>query len=365
MLYLLSALAREIVKSNPTFSVYPFVRPANSGRVRKLVKKWLWGLLGGALALAAAGVLYQEIAERRDLARFPPRGELLEVDGRRMHIDCRGQGSPTVVVELGLTEAAALWSEMHDDMARLTRVCIYDRAGLGYSAPVARLPVASEVAGRLEKLLAAAGIDDDLVLVGWSAGGLYVRELARRSPERVRAMLLIDSTHEQQGDRQPEPLEPNSASALHLARYLGPFGVIRLSGMVENRFERYQGPEEMRERLVALYQQSHIGATMLREWEAFELDTHGEPPTRLGDLPLIVLSEGRPIDDSATGEQRAYLEKKRAVDIELQHELTELSTRSRQIVATKSGHAIHRDQPELVLESARELVELVRAESSE
>ena len=336
----------------------------NSRPVRKLLGKWLRRFLLGTLVLAGAGVLYQEIAERRDLARFPPPGELVDVDGRRMHIDCRGQGSPTVVVELGLTEAAALWNKMHDEMARLTRVCIYDRSGLGYSAPDARLPVAPVIAERLEQLLAAAGIDDDLVLVGWSAGGLYVRELARRSPERVRAMLLIDSTHEQQGDRQPESLEPNSATPLHLARALGPFGVIRLSGMVENRFERYRGPEETRARLVGLYQQSHIGATMLREWEAFELDTHGEPPSPLGDLPLIVLSEGRPIDDAATGDQRAYLERKRAVDIELQRELTELSTRGRQIVATRSGHAIHRDQPELVLESVRELVELVRSESS-
>jgi pimeloyl-ACP methyl ester carboxylesterase len=332
-----------------------------------LVKKWLLRLLGGVLglvlALAAAGALYQELSERRDMSRFPPPGELVEVEGRRMHIDCRGEGSPTVVVELGLTEAASLWGEMHDDMARLTRVCLYDRAGLGYSAPVRRTAVASEVAERLDQLLAAAGIDDDLVLVGFSAGGLYVRELARRSPERVRAMLLIDSTHEQQGARQPEPLEPNSDTALRLARYLGPLGVVRLSGMVRARFERFRGPDELRDRLVALYEQSHTGATMLREWGAFELDTHGEAPSPLGDLLLIVLSEGRPIDASATGARRAYLEEKREVDIEMQRELAALSTRGRQIVATESGHAIHRDQPELVLDSLRELVEAVLAES--
>ena len=288
----------------------------------------------------------------------------MDVDGARMHIHCLGTGSPTVVVELGLSTVASSWSEIHGEMARVTRVCMYDRAGLGYSEPVDRLPVAAEVADRLHGLLAGAGIDDDLVLVGWSAGGLYVREFAHRHPDRVAGMLLIDSSHEQQGDRYPEPLEPNSRTPLQIAKYLAPVGVVRASGMVRARFESFRGSEELKARLVALYEQSHLGATMLREWDAFELDTRAQPPEPLDDLPLIVLSAGKAFEaPAATSEElREHEERVQAIDRELQRELAALSTRGRQIVATGSGHAIHAERPELVVESVRELVELARRE---
>jgi len=178
-------------------------------------------------------------------------------------------------------------------------------------------------------------------------------------------MLLLDSSHEQQARRQPSSPRTGGNPALELARYLAPLGLVRASGLVERRFESFRGPDALKARLVALYEQSHVPAAMLRESQAFDLDIDGGPPASLGDLPLIVLSAGKPIEgESMPAAEAAYLRRKREVDLELQRELAALSTRGRQIVATRSGHGIQSDQPELVIESLRELVRQVRENAS-
>ncbi len=335
---------------------------------RSWFKRVCLGLGGLLVFLPVAGTVYQEISETRDLARYPAPGELVEVDGHLMHVHCLGQGSPTVVLEQGLNGVAAAWGEIHEQIALVTRVCAYDRAGLGYSEPIDRPTRAPEVAELLAKLLRNAGIEDDLILVGWSAGGVYIRELYRRHPERILAMLLLESSHEQQARRYPDPPAGGGGgdSILKVARYLAPVGLVRLSGMVPNRFETFRGSNDLKARLIALYEQSHVVGTMLRESEAFNFDIDGDPPASLGDLPLIVLSAGRPAEVSETmsPETLEYVRRKREVERELQRELAELSTRGRQVIATESGHAIASDQPELVIESARELVRGVRSARS-
>ena len=337
---------------------------ASEHALMKLLK-WLSVVVGSLAALVlVGGPTYQAISESRDLARFPAPGRLVEVDGSLMHIDCRGLGSPTVVVELGLSAVASSWDEIHQQMAPVTRVCLYDRAGLGYSEPIDHSTRAPEVAERLHSLLGNAEIGGDLILVGWSAGGLYAREFYRLYPERVRAMLLVDSSHEQQARRLPASARDGSDSALRMARYLAPLGLVRLSGMVKARFGSFRGPDELRARLIALYEQSHVVGTMLGESDAFDYDIDGDPPTSLGDLPLIVLSPGAPIDASEpmSSEELEYLERSQEVRDDLQIELASLSARGKQIIAAESGHAIQFDQPELLIESIAELVQVVRGE---
>ncbi len=334
-----------------------------------MLKRLLTRLVIGGAALVAilltAGWLYQRSAERSDLERYPPPGQLFTVDGTKMHIHCLGEGSPTVILEQGLNGTAAAWDDLHPKMAEETRVCAYDRAGLGYSEPIDRQTSAKQVAERLNELLDQASIDDNLILVGWSAGGLYGRAFQRLYPERVAAMLFIDSSHEEQGRRYPShPSAGGGRAFLQLASYLAPVGLLRMSGLVEQRFQSYRGSEASKERLVALYLQSHVAGTMLRESDAFDLDLDSDPPTSLGDLPLIVLSQGHPADASIpdSPEEAEYEKRRREVEDELQRELAQLSTQGRQIVATESGHGIHRDQPHLVLDALRELIERVRGE---
>ncbi len=177
-------------------------------------------------------------------------------------------------------------------------------------------------------------------------------------------MLLVASSHEQQTNRLPQPPEGGGDSTLKIAEYLAPFGLVRLSGIVKGRVERASGSDELKSRLVAIYNQSHIFEAMVNESEAFTLDIQSsQPPAPLGDLPLIVLTPGKTVEVLETttpGNRLEYLQDKRRVYNELQLELTALSSRGKQIIATESEHGIHADQPELLIASVNELVQLVR-----
>lgn len=302
-----------------------------------------------------AGWTYQAICEARDDARYPPPGRLVDVDGHRMHIHCQGQGSPTVIVEQGIGAQPLSWAPLNQRLAEITTVCAYDRAGMGYSDPLDHFTVASEVAARLHSLLANAGIDDDIVLVGWSAGGMYAREYYRRYPARVKGMVLVDSSHEQQMQRMPI-IDDWADNPLHVDQYLAPFGWIRLRGDVQRQFATSPLPPDIRARIIALKLRSRLPRTMVAEGDGFRADLGANrPPPSLGSLPLIVLSEGKPDDDFMREHLRDWFE--------LQDELAHLSTRGRHIVATQSGHAIHRTEPELIADSVRTVVQTIRTDS--
>jgi pimeloyl-ACP methyl ester carboxylesterase len=319
--------------------------------ILKIFKWFSIGLVSLIFLTLAGGRIYQVVSESEDLARYPAPGELIGVDDRIMHVNCIGEGSPTVIFELGVGSASAAWSDVHKQVSLFTRACAYDRAGLGYSEPTDQPLRSSNVAQRLQKLLRAAKIEDELVLVGWSAGGVYIREFYGRYPERVEAMLFVDSSHEQQATRMPQTSGNGSDPMLGIARRLAPFGIVRMSGILDRRVERGTGSDELKSHLKAIYHQSHILDTVWRESEAFNLDISAtQPPSPVGDLPLIVLTRG----NSDTSQQE------RDARNQLQQELTLLSTNGKQIIASESGHHVYSDQPELVIESVEDLVLQVR-----
>ena len=331
--------------------------------------KWLGiALVALLLVVLVGGGTYQWVATSHDLKRYPPPGSLIDVKGRMMHIHCKGNGTPTVVIEQGLGSLSLEWQEIHHRIAELTRVCSYDRAGMGYSEPIGHPTRASEVAERLHLLLQGADISDDLVLVGWSAGGVYIREFFGAYPDQVKAMVFVDSSHEQQGVRLPELEQSGGSGFLRLARYLAPVGLLRISGVVRGQVENLPVGDELREQLLALYHQSHAVGTLLNESSAFEQDINSpNPPDSLGDLPLIVLSQGKPVelsDEMPPNITLEYLLESHEVWNQLQIELASLSSRGSRIVAVESGHRIHSDQPDLLVDAVGELVQVVRQKNS-
>jgi pimeloyl-ACP methyl ester carboxylesterase len=332
--------------------------------VRKIFKWTFIGLLSLIIVTLVGGGVYQMISESRDLARHPAPGELIAVDDHLMHINCIGQGNPTVIFELGIGSVSASWDEVHRQISQLTRACAYDRPGLGYSEPIDLPTRSTDVARRLHKLLNGAEVEDELVLVGWSAGGVYVREFYRQYPEKVKAMLFVDSSHEQQAKRLPQSSGGGSDPALRIARHLAPFGIIRLSGILNHRIDAGTGSDELKSRLKAIYHQSHMLDAVFRESESFELDINAmQPPSPIGDIPLIVLTRGRSVEnteDTSSDSSLKLLQQEWEARNQLQKELTALSTNGKQIIASESGHHIYSDQPELVIDSIEELVLLVR-----
>ena len=155
-----------------------------------------------ALALSAVGGAYETYSETTDPSASAMPGRLVDVGGHRLHINCTGSGSPTVVLEPGLGEPSPVMAGwIAPTIATTTRVCVYDRAGRGWSEAADGPQDGTEVATDLHTLLARAGETGPYVLAGHSAGGIYVLNFARLFPQDVAGVALLDSMHPEQYHR--------------------------------------------------------------------------------------------------------------------------------------------------------------------
>src|SRR5215207_2765747 len=171
--------------------------------------------------LALAGISYEAIAARGDARRYPPPGQLVDVGGYRLHIQCVGTGSRTVVLDAGLGGSSLDWNLVQPALGRTTRVCAYDRAGMGWSDPGPQPRTPRQIADELHTLLTNAGIAGPYVLVGHSLGGKNVRLFALAYPEQVAGMVLVDARSEYV-DANTSPAEAQAfqrASAMQAILY--------------------------------------------------------------------------------------------------------------------------------------------------
>lgn len=154
------------------------------------------------LALAAVGGAYETYKESTDPTIADMPGRLVDVGGHKLHINCQGSGSPTVVLEGGLGAlSTTMASWIAPNVATTTRVCVYDRAGRGWSESAPAPQDGAGVATDLHTLLRNAGEPGPYVLAGHSAGGIYVLNFARLFPADVAGIALLDSMHPEQYER--------------------------------------------------------------------------------------------------------------------------------------------------------------------
>ncbi len=322
---------------------------------------WIWsaGVLAGMLALTAliamAGAIYQIIGERSDLKRYPPPGHLVDVGRRRLHVYCAGRtNGPTVIIEAGSGNDSTLWGGIVAQVASFTRVCCYDRAGLGWSDP-ATLPMTfDDRASDLQAMLSGADLSGPFILVGHSYGGYIVRAFAKRQPDRVAGMVLVDAAEEGYsfdpwGLRHAQEVRAHERRLGWAAR----FGLLRFCvTLFPAHFDPVKGvPPDARGEMTALYLRSPRHFARADEMAAYQ----AVPPTMrgpgglglLGDLPLMVVSRGS--RDPATGSptQPEWLA--------AQERLAALSTRSVQVVADQSGHMIQFSQPSVIVDAIKRL----------
>jgi pimeloyl-ACP methyl ester carboxylesterase len=173
-----------------------------------------------------------------DRRAFSPPGQMIDVGGYRMYLYCTGAnqaGSATVILETGLGATSSTWARVQPEVAKATRVCSYDRAGMGWSDPGSEPRDAKHIAQELHTLLHNAGIAGPYVLVGWSYGGLYVQEFAGQYGDEAAGMVLLDSSSPDQWTSTPEgqaQFESNSAM-YRLAPALARLGVMRVMGLLQ------------------------------------------------------------------------------------------------------------------------------------
>ncbi len=172
--------------------IWMFVQAHRQLRSRS---RWLLYPVFALLLLAAVGGGYQTVREHTDANAYPMTGQLIDVGGHHLHLHCTGSGSPTVVLQPGGGDFSSVMAWIAPAVAAHTRVCVYDRAGRGWSELADSPQDATQIATDLHTLLQRGKVPGPYVLAGHSFGGLYVLTHADRYPDDVAGMVLIDSTN--------------------------------------------------------------------------------------------------------------------------------------------------------------------------
>jgi pimeloyl-ACP methyl ester carboxylesterase len=315
------------------------------------------------LLLAALGATYESIESSRDRRMNPPPGRLVDVGGHKMHLDCTGQGAPTVVLESGLTDDWLVWYKVQPAISNLTRVCSYDRAGLGFSSPRPEQPPDSHnIANNLHMLLANAGVNPPYVLVGHSIGGIHIRVYQNLYPADVVGMVLVDSGHPDQEERVPPEMKKLQSRLYFEGRLWGlavPLGLTRLMGACGG------GPPEIRamQRTVECRWQA-VKASEAEVSAAGASADEGRRTGSLGSMPLVVLSRD-PEKGAAPGLVPTEFSQQFEVQwSQMQEELVRLSTNGSRVVANGSTHYVQMDRPDLVLAAIRKVLDAARLTSN-
>ncbi|GAA1874948.1 hypothetical protein GCM10009715_22190 [Paeniglutamicibacter psychrophenolicus] len=163
-------------------------------RLRSRIGRLMLYPLIALLALASLGSGYETVREAVDAGASPTQGQLVDVGGHRLYLNCTGSGSPTVVLEPGAGLMSSDLALITPLVASDTRVCVYDRAGKGWSDPATTPQDGAQVATDLHTLLQRGNVPGPYVLAGHSFGGLYALTFAARYPQETAGMVLVDST---------------------------------------------------------------------------------------------------------------------------------------------------------------------------
>ena len=266
---------------------------------------------------------------------MPNTFESVNLGDRALRYICRGEGSPTVVVDQGMSiehgsfaqPISVGWAKVFGEIQKTTRICMHDRAGLGSSDKAATPRTSQDMVKDLRSLLRRAQIAPPYVLVGHSIGGCNVRLFANQNPEEVLGMVLVDSSHPNQWQRFAEFLPPESPNELPILRTL-PHGTD--PSFLSDGIDIRASAEQVRA-------------------------TH-----TLGTKPLVVLTQS-PRALRPPGLPPDISDKMRIAWAELQVDLLNLSANGSHVIASHAGHLIQLDEPQLVIDAILKVVHEARA----
>ena len=248
-------------------------------------------------------------------------GSKINIGGRKLFIDCRGKGTPTVILESGLTSDTSDWNDVIDKIAKFSRVCAYDRANNGQSDSVGLHTGAQNIAD-LQRLLEKKGVQAPYVLVAWSFGGPIARLYAARHPQQVVGMVLVDTDPEDYR-KLGSPYVPDDV-----------------------REKSYWAPENA--------EKLDLDATL-------DLVRAESTPGSFDSKPLVILTprvpnSGNIGEGGSQGLPGPRVKELDVLYLRLERAMAELSSQSQLMLVDGTGHCIQCDQPEVVVDAVREVV---------
>jgi pimeloyl-ACP methyl ester carboxylesterase len=308
---------------------------------------------GAIILLLLLGAIFESLAHAAAVKRFPAPGRIVQVNGRKMHILCKGDArGPTVVLEMGAGEPSPFWWAIQDEVAKFARVCSYDRAGFGWSEK-AKGPTGLESrAADLHAVLTAANMPGPYVLVGHSLGGPLIRLYARDHLDQTAGLVFVDTPDEASlfRDGYLAFVRKTMKPMVGMMRFARRFGIMRIkdslspNGGLPPQFTSDARLAAAAVRTPALLDTALDDFDAVLNAPAVLRREHGLGG-RVGDCPISVISHSQkfppPFDVLEVGWDEG------------QQRLAALSTNSELIVAEKSGHLIQIDEPEVVVAAIR------------
>ena len=326
---------------------------------------WTAGALGSAIVIALlAGSTFEAASRAKALRDYPAPGLMVDIGGRRVQLDCRGSGTPTVVFESGLDTLGSLsWSAVHDQVALTTRACSYSRAGVMWSDPAPGPFSADRVAQDLHATLIAADEKGPYVMVGHSLGGPYLLTFTVRYPSDVAGLVFVDASH-------PDQIARLAAAAGKA--FDDGSGVAHIGGVVSGtgllRLLLPKGPpgphlsEVAAKAVGGWFPQSLPAVVSELDGLAATLTAAGSGRT-LGSRPLVVLTRGEKSPPEVAKQFKISPTKVIALDAEwlaMQNDEATWSSAGRHQVVPGASHYIQLDQPQVVINAVGEVVKQVR-----
>ncbi len=337
-------------------------------------KEWLTRRSISGIAVLVLSTAIATLGQEKLDSAPNPVGTLVDIGGQRLHLQCTGIGSPTVLLESGTGDVSVIWSLVQPGVSKFARVCSYDRGGYAWSDPGTQPRTFAQLALELHTALNRLHVGPPYVLVGQSYGGLAVRGFAMRYRSEVSGMVLVDAVHEDQHivyGGQPHRIQDSARGLEFPAPQIGLNKAMLEQAQKTDPRAGDKALEFPLDKMPANAQQIWRWANSLPllglaqsaelEWspEEFALMHKERLSNRatLGDIPLIVLAKTHGGFADGMSISAENLERERR---ELQADLARLSHNGKLVFAANSGHNIHLEDPDLVINSIREVVDRSR-----
>lgn len=307
-------------------------------------------VLGTPLLVLLAGLVFEQIAERRDARRFPPPGRIVAAGGRNLHLLCQGGGAgPTIVIEQGAGSPSIFWWPIQRTLAKSARVCTYDRAGYLWSASLGLGRSITARVDDLHSLLVDSGLPGPFVLVAHSYGGLLVGQLARRYPELLAGIVFVDSPDERAiyGGKHLAQTKQMLRIVAVMA-FAARFGVLRFFNPMVAGLPAEFGAADL-SALRSLTARPSAPSAMVDDFGSLQRASAEEKrpaaPGSLGAIPISVVSHGVPYPPPFDALEDGWSESLAR--------LAALSSNSELVIAERSSHMIPFEQPDVVIDAIR------------
>jgi pimeloyl-ACP methyl ester carboxylesterase len=304
---------------------------------------------------------YQLLATWIENRTDKPPGQLIDVGGYKLHLYSQGEGHPTVVIDHSLGGIEGYF--LIEEIAKITRICIYDRAGYGWSDTSPKPRCSEEIVKELDNLLTKANIEPPYILVGDSFGSYNVRLYCKHFPEKVIGIILTDGLHEKEMLKMPWSLIilklffmsgfaiSTLGSTLGLIRILGNLGVFELLKPELRKFPQKTLATVKR----SFYRPKHW-LTMWREmWNLEASARQVGQIDKISDIAIVNI-KAKTFFQKTIGTFYMPIAAGDRLRDKMQDELLKLSTNCQQIQAPNSSHFVWIDEPEIIVRAIREML---------